>query len=242
MPVLCKTQEADVDLIYDIALSVSEFWNDNGGCDHGFRLFAVREKAVAVSISGDAVLAAFFPHPPGPFKRLATLLVTSRLIPESLFCFASVESTQGNIKPAPPAIVAEWESQLAYLLIQPTLASLKVYDRAGSPHEMNEWAGFPSIHSKAEFLLWLRWLRDYPADCFSATPGCDDINTERRGRMVLATTLILEAVYYQDKARLASICSICDEVLSSKEDLRYIMFDALLCKNELERTAAVAPR
>jgi hypothetical protein len=236
MPVLCRNLHDDVELIYGISLAASEFWNDNGGCDHGVRLFAVREKAEMVSVQGDRVLAAFFPDPPGPFKRLAALLVTSRLIPESLFCFASADSTLGNIKPAPPAIAAEWESNLSYLLIQPAFTALRVYSQDGKPNELTDWKGFPSIHSKAEFLLWLRWLRDYPAEVFSKTPGCDDVNMERRGRTVLATALILEAVYYQDKTRLAGICSMCDEVLEG-EDRRHIMFDAYLSAEESKRTA-----
>ena len=88
-------------------------------------------------------------------------------------------------------------------------------------HMLEHWHGFPSLHSKAEFILWLQWLCDYNPEVLKD----DHAHLDRRGRMVLSTALILEALCYQT-GKPATICGACDrEFLEKCGDQSLFTFD-----------------
>jgi hypothetical protein len=239
MPIFFNETKRDQEFILRLASHVCDFWNENGGPDHGVRLFVSKEAVRKVSEDGDQVLAAFFPEEPGPFKRVAALLVLSRLTP--LFALASPTSTPSNLEPVPLGLHDEWIARICYLLVEPAFAALRVRGADGRTDlPLSEWAGFPSVHSKAEFLLLLEWLTDYPDGYFVggvSGGSADDERLERKGRMVLAFTLILESVYYQggDVTARNKVCSACDKTLLKTADFRHLFYDALLMDAKLRR-------
>jgi len=223
MPIFMDSFENDEALIQEIAVTTATYWNENGGTDFGFQVFVPKDNIKEMSHSGDEVLGAFFPEEPGPFKRVATALVMARLIP--LFCLASVDSTDDHMKPIPARDEREWQARMAFLLLEPALAAVHMTNGTDEGSMRDHWHGFPSLHSKAEFLFWLEWLCDYPPDILlDEAAGLD-----RRGRMVLGTSLILEAIYYQDGHK-SGICGSCDKEFfkSCKTNPALFTFDAQL--------------
>lgn len=227
MPIFMPSFEEDQEFILRLARRVCNYWNNNGGVEHGVRLFVAKQAVDLVSRGGDEVLAAFFADEPGPFKRLAALLVLARLAP--LFTLATPDSTREDPQPIPSEIEQEWLPRVCFLLIEPVLSNLAVKDAQGKLTSLSHWDGFPSLHSKAEFLLWLEWMRDYAAEHLIA-----DENIVRRGRMMLATSLILEAVYYQNPEARKTVCGFCDNNVGN---LTGVVFDGLLRMKKLEREA-----
>jgi hypothetical protein len=67
----------------------------------------------------------------------------------------------------------------------------------GNTIPMTGWKGFPSLHFQLEFLTWLRWLEtlDHHCDKFSVKEW-GEVKTARLARMIMAGSLIIEAVYY----------------------------------------------
>ena len=229
MGVLKNDLGADFDIVLGLASGICQHWNENGGKNFGFSLFVPKESAKRLSEEGDQVLA-YFADEPGPFKRVATLVVLSRLLP--LFTIASVNSTRDNLQKSAMEIASNsWLPRLSFLLIRPALRSLYLKNTDGNLMQLPPWRGFPSLHSKAEFLFLLQWMRDFPNSDY--TEQQDAHRLERRGRMVLAVALILEAVFYQKTA--AEICGFCDRALIkalsgkfTEFNLRELLFDAYL--------------
>lgn len=162
---------------------------------------------------------------PGPFKRVAALLVLGRLT--SIFSLATPNSKVESLKPVNASMEREWLPKLCFLLLAPAFSSLTVSNAQGATHSLQDWKGFPSFHSKAEFLFWLEWLCDYPLDSLS-----DDEKVTRRGRMILGTSLILEAIYYQG-AQKSALCGACDASLGPH--FGGLIFDAWLRQNKVAR-------
>jgi len=231
MPIFMPEFEQDEKLISILAARVSLYWNRWGGTDYTVRAFVASPSVKIVSREGDEVLAAFFPEEPGPFKRLATLMVLAKLVP--LFTLATPNSTKDNLKEVDMETEIEWLPRLCFLLIEPTFQILSLKGPNGKNTPMSHWNGFPSMHSKAEFLQWLEWIRDYSPE--HLTQSARDENLVRRGRMILATSLILEAVYYQNEASKGGICGCCDhQLMEDPRMARAIVFDGLLQLNEQE--------
>ena len=215
MPVLCRDSESDLKAITELATSVADYWNQYGTKKYPFIVQTSKEAIKKLAEEGDQVLAAFFPEEPGPFKRVATLIILSRLIP--LFSLGKNVPTEHF----PPLSLMEeelWLPRISCLLINPAFKIINVSVNS-TVHKLTEWKSFPSAHSKAEFLLWLEWLRDYDASQLHQS----EENLVRRGRMILACSLILEAVYYQGPTR-AKICGICDD----KVDLSCVTYEGYL--------------
>jgi len=225
MPIFMDTYEEDQRLIEMMAKEVAEFWNKYGGTEYGFQVFVSKECIVKMSEDGDAVLAAHFHDEPGPFKRIAAALVLARLTP--LFGICSVNSTDDRLAKVPIMTLRDWVPRLAFLLIEPALAAVQLVGMPPQASLRDGWHGFPSLHSKAEFLLWLEWLCDYPTELLASEPE----QLARRGRMVLATALILESIYYQD-GRPPAICGCCDKEFAKKcDNLGLFTFDKMLAEN-----------
>jgi hypothetical protein len=188
-----KAGQEDYDAILTLARSVAEVWNTFGGTDHGFRV-RVGEKEVQECCSlGHEILITSkkFPNPPGPFKRVAALVVLARLYP-----FFELDPP-----PPYPQACQIWLARVIGLLIPATLSTLEVNiskDKTNPKWEqLNNWRGFASPHYKIEFLVFLQWL-----DGLSwIRPIIDEqlwqsIRKDRLARMILATSLIIEANYY----------------------------------------------
>jgi len=227
LAVFFKNPDDDVCAILLLARRVCRYWNSNCGTSNGFRLFVAKEAVERIVRDSNIVMPAFFPDEPGPFKRVASLLVLSRLTP--LFTLASVNSTLDKLTDINQAEEQQWLPRVCYLLTQPSFDILKVSNDQIREHALVDWKDFPSLHSKAEFLLWLEWLCDYPRELLS-----DEEKIIRRGRMILATSLILEAVYYQTKSSVSPLCGACDHNIP---DLRLVTFDAILWQNKLDKQA-----
>lgn len=234
MPIFMEKFCDDVETIGDIAQTVATYWNQNGGPDQGLSVLWSREAVDKISHEGDQILAGFFPDPPGPFKRLATFIVLSRLHP--LFALIPPAAGIDNLKPVQPGFHDEWIARVIYLLIEPSMQVLQVRGKDGQVFSLTEWADFPSLHTKTEFLFWLEWLRDYPPG-YLPRDISDTEGLERRGRMVLATSLILEQAYYS-KGGNTQLCRICDQNLINAMDHRLLFFDAFLSDNQEKKALA----
>lgn len=215
MPIFFDDFKRDEQAITELAVGVADYWNAYGTERYAFKVFTSEEAIQAISRSGDHLLGGFFPEQPGAFKRIATLLVLSRLQP--LFSLATADSTPKNLKRVQFAIDLEWLPRICFMLIEPAFDMLQV-EKGESAHKLDDWAGFPSAHSKAEFIQWLDWLRDFPADKLPP-----DENGIRRVRMIMAAALILEAVYFQKEPR-REVCGACDD----KVDLTCVTFEGYL--------------
>ena len=223
MPVFAQDFKSDIEIILSLAEGVCSYWNKNGGPDQfGILAFTSREAAELLSHEADRSMQ-FFPEEPGPFKRVAALLVLGRLTP--LFALAAPNSKDAP-KPVNAARERDWIPKFCFLLLSPAFSSLSVSNSNCQNHSLADWKGFPSFHSKAEFLLWLEWLCDYPNDSIS-----DDERIVRRGRMILATSLILEAVYYQGPKK-SVLCGVCDSQLGPH--FGGLIFDAVLKQNKTQ--------
>ncbi len=231
MPVLFPDFDADTKAIEQLALQVCSYWNANGGGDCGFNLFAARDAIEKISHDGDKLLSSFFPEEPGPYKRVAALLVLSRLTP--LFALAAPNSVPPDLKPILYADEQQWLPRVCYLLVPLAFSLLSIrVDQETRP--VPAWNDFPSLHSKTEFLTWLEWLRDYPPEAFAKAQTAEQEHLDRRGRMVLATALILEAVSYQGGGS-GGICASCDKRLVATGNHRLLFFDAFLSQTKRER-------
>jgi hypothetical protein len=226
MPIFVPSSELDEQIILDISAGICDYWNKFGGTDFGIRLFVSKDSVRTVSQEGGDILAAHFAEQPGPFKRVAAFLVASRL--SSLFTLATVNSTADDLHEIPAQIELEWLPKVCFLLLGPAFSIVHI-DGHDKKHTLDDWKGFPSIHTKAEFLFWLRWLCEYRSDCLPAGEVL-----ARRGRMVLATSLILEAVYYQmSTGAVPPLCGLCDVELKKRfPDFRQVVFDGWLSATE----------
>jgi hypothetical protein len=244
MPILMKTEKLDAAMIQLMANNVCSYWNENGGPDlFAIRLFYKNKDNLdptanvsfpqVLSQEGSVLLEKFFPDPPGAFKRAATLLVMARL--RHLFTLATPDSTSANVKRIDPERAYAWAACPCFLLLAEIIKVLRVYNKTANKNfGLDNWEGFPSVHSEAEFVHFVNWLCDRPSEELhkpSAQPckTCD-INEERRGRMILATSLILEAVHYQNGSTRDAMVGCCDEALMGlkEEDRKIAFFDALL--------------
>lgn len=234
MPLLCDEFDPDVNEIIRICLSVANYWNNYGGPERGFQLFVVREAAKRMSRRSDMIFASFFADPPGPFKRIAAFLLLA--LHEDVFYFATPNSTLSSAKMVNFTLQEDWEARIAYLLIDPILAQLWVGDGNGGRKAMSAWGGFPSVHSKEEFLLLLQWFNNTKDECFASTHAQDRLamtDQELRlfGKTVLSVALILEAVYYQSTAGRV-ICRVCDKELIESQDLGHLFYEKTLDFNK----------
>jgi len=226
MPIFFDDPETDRNTIQALAHEVASYWNAYGAEEYGFRVFTNPDLVAEVSQIGRSVLANDFPIPPGPFKRIATLIVLAQITP--LFELGTLQSTPANYRlVTDEGRYREWLPRICFLLLEPALRLVRVRGRNGQPDlPLNDWHDFPSAHSKAEFFQWLEWLRDYT----NSDLMCDE--EEDRlciAKNVLACALIIENVYYQGDSPPA-ICGSCDD----RVDLTCVLYQKVLWQNRLE--------
>jgi len=225
-----KNGNEDHQAVLDIANGVAILWNQHGGTDHGFSLLIGRNQVVDCCTHGTKLLDRHFSRPPGPFKRIAALVVLARLDPFFQF------------EPNPPSVAAraEWLARICALLIPAAFSVLRVNIARSDEDEkwvnLDQWNGFPSPHMKMDFISWLQWLDNFDdiARPLNIEPADWNFRLEERvGRMILATSLMLESFYYCSEGcstppspqHLRSKCRACLEGIT---DLTPLAYDSLM--------------
>ena len=223
------TGQPDYLAVRSIANEVARLWNENGGDSHGFTIEVGRNNIQKCCDHGAELLRRFCPKgkEPGPFKRVATLVVLSRL--EPFFQFVPAKSgVEKN----------QWLARISALMIPAGLKGLRVDVSNGAKikvwEKLDHWRGFPSPHYKADFLAWLSWMDTL---CWLDTEfreaeqkkKWDKIKQDRIARMILVTALILEACYYCGEKDAGvpqrnQICGKCRSYLADP-DLTPINYD-----------------
>jgi hypothetical protein len=225
MGLLVSSENADDDFaaIASIAESVAVAWNEFGGSDHGFTISVGEQQIRECSEIGTRVLSKHFPKPPGPFKRVAGLVVLSRLYP-----FFELKNA-----PPPEEKTHEWLTRISALLIPGAFRSMQVgLNGPDSQETMPAWKGFPSLHQKAEILALLQWFDNFEwvSDDAARPP---DLLDKRLARMFLATSLVLEGCYYiweiqPDATTVSPVFRNCRKCVLPDANLTAFTYDALI--------------
>ena len=236
--------EKDFKAIERVAKTVAGLWNEYGGQDHGFQIVYGTDEIEACSTHASSIFKRFFPDPPGPFKRVAALLVFGRLFP--FFAF--------NPPRPSPVEREEWLSRVVALMLPVALRLIRA-DIASHPgattwKSIDAWKGFPSVHYKIEFLAFLQWLDNFDwvidaIDKISPPPPVDKraLIESRLARMILATSLTIEACYYASEglpaqASQAHLRGKCVGCIDPKATLVASSYDAMLWQNYHKANAA----
>ena len=187
---LLAKQSGKVD--YDAATSVTDavarVWNEKFART-GITLYTSRSAVEHICDLGkDLFASGAFADMPGPYKRVAAFTVLARLFPVFKPIFAYPESPEG---------AKAWEARFVLLSMASCMEILEaVLD--GETVALPPWLGFPSLHYRLEFLTWIRWL-DF-SDGFGSGTGESaewrQFQHQRLARMVMATSLIIEAAHY----------------------------------------------
>lgn len=226
------SEKEDLEAIEDIADDVATLWNEYGGKDYGFGVAYDTARIKQCYDKALPILGSFFPNPPGPFKRVATLLVFGRLYPFFYF-------TGRNLSPKE---TQEWLSRIVALMLPISLSTLKVnistHKDVDTWVALDKWSGFPSVHYKVEFLGFLEWLDNFQW-LLVRIPASDHkmVIDNRLARMTLALSLIIESCYYLgsevqlDKNGPVRSNSTCVNIGA---DLTALSYDARLWKNHTD--------
>ena len=234
-----ESGKPDSDRVLVIARTVSTLWNKYGGVDNGFYIKIGEREVSQCCERGEAILAKFSCSKcnPGPFKRVAALVVLSRLFP----FFGLTSSPKVGTR-------VQWMARLSAMLIPSALRSLRVNistvenpDKTPTWVSLNKWKGFPSPHYKVDFLAWLAWMDKLDNVQLSRISGFDQESEEtirdaRLARMILVTALMLEACYYCGETlnmtpSKTDIRGKCTSFLLGQEDLNALTYDQFLIDN-----------
>ncbi|MGZ4974119.1 MAG: hypothetical protein ACXWJB_03420 [Limisphaerales bacterium] len=195
MGILYERQDDDAALIVRICEIAASDWNTKFSNEFGVFVLIKPEAAEAISLAGGNMLLRSFPkdpRTPSAFKRVATLLVMMCLHP-----FIVVRQRDENGEFKIPVVVAENLRDFAVQFIIDTLplifSVLMKQDDEGNWQPLDKWVGLPSEGFNDEFLLFLKWLGN--SDCVVHSLGNPVYNDERLTRIILGTSLILEAAY-----------------------------------------------
>jgi hypothetical protein len=194
MGILYENNVLDTDLIFTICEVHAEHWNRKYAEEYGILLGIHREAVEAISIAGGNMLERSFPKDdgtPSAFKRAATLLVMMCIHP---FIVARQRDENGLF--CKPVVVGDSLRDLAVRFMADTLPlvfSVLVTDVNGEWVPLDNWKGFSSEDFETEFITFLKWLGN--SDCVQHSLGNPVYNDERLTRIILGTSLILEASY-----------------------------------------------
>jgi len=196
---------------------VAEDWNASLANIHGFKLFVNHPSIVAAcQQANDLFSSGLFPAQPGPFKRAAAFVIMGRLYPFYLFKGELADEISKDEHQR-----AQWLARLMALSIPAVLSMTQV--KIGENRViLNDWQGFPSPHYKLEFVAWLRWLDNFDRykKMFLQAKEWQTFSMERLARMVMSTSLMIEACYYinPNAPRANSIQSKVTDCLSSLDE------------------------
>lgn len=228
-----QNQEADWAALRRIAKQVARLWDEGGGGQHGFDLSIGERELRNCCSKGSTLLETYFSNPPSPFKRVAALVVLARLSP-------FIGDTRGSKVGQQNG----WRALVAALLIPSALRAMKVNIAEQSEAQnwivLDKWKGFPSAHVKVEFLAWLEWLDPFqniglpdkvPAETW------ESMLNDRLARMILATSLMLENMYYLNEAQVnaqsgaACLLGQCRRCMQGVTNLTGVTYDSMLVDN-----------
>src|ERR1039458_10359911 len=108
--------DSDKQAITRVADRVAILWNDYGGKGFGFEIRHGVEQIEICSKMATGIFKEFFPDPPGPFKRVAALLVFGRLYPFFEFVPARASTQEKE----------EWLARIVALMLPVSLRLLHV--------------------------------------------------------------------------------------------------------------------
>jgi len=243
----------DFDAIARVAGTVATVWNDYGGkADYGFTVEFGTDQIEECSKKASAIFKEFFPNPPGPFKRVAALLVFGRLYPFFGFKPARASAIENE----------EWLARIVTLMLPVALrllrADISTHPKAQTWKSINAWKGFPSVHYRIEFLAFLQWLDNFQwaANCLEGMPpatieevkhrfNLDKMTSSRLARMILAASLIIEGCYYAseglpDQADQEHLRGKCIGCVDPSATITATSYDVRLWENfQKARTATV---
>lgn len=209
----CK--ERDFQFAYRTARSVQTWWNERQSKVYGFQLQLFKASLQECCDIGSKLFdGTYFANPPGPFKRASAFVVIGRLHP--FFGFHPLSHTQGLL-PTSKAEEEAWCARMMTLMIPAILCGTRA-TIGGKDVLLSDWSGFPSPHFKLEFLAWLRWLDR--CENYRETLGkeWDGFYEKRLARMVMATSLMIEACYYASDQKPESICGNAASCMESLGD------------------------
>jgi len=187
--------EADCAAVAKVAEAVAIAWNEKSSDALDFTLTYQRRKIESIcELARNFSAHGVFPSPPGPFKRVALLLVLGRLYPFfTLVPYASDEDAGLES----PLKRDAWNCRMMLLTVPAALHGITItLDEAEI--ELPPFEGFPSPHYKLDLLTWLKWM-DHGgklSKIVSDKEAWEKFTGQRLVRMVLTTSLILEACYY----------------------------------------------
>lgn len=191
-------QKEDFVVASDATLITLELWQHDLEDMYGFR-GVVSVPSLEECLKKGAALFDEEPHyfssPPGPFKRVAAFLVLSCLYP-----FIGFEPRfSAHRRLAMPKNNHDrriWHVRFAVFMLPTLFYRLKV--KIDEEWQRLQWPGFPSQHYQLEFMNMLKWLDgfDHLQHCISPHEEWDSFCKKRLARMVMATSLALEASYY----------------------------------------------
>lgn len=145
-------------------------------------------RLVEVCDYGTVLLEQHFSNPPSAFKRVAALIVLGRLHPFLTFD-----------PPQPLPVRTKFLPRAMMLFLPIGLRAQMVERTPGSPTPLTAKFRFPSNHYLLDFVKWLRTLEapePWPDAMSSKGAGRILFDQRRLVRMVWATSLVIENVYY----------------------------------------------
>jgi hypothetical protein len=226
--------QTDVEAVLDVADQVATLWNDYGGTEHGFSLLVGQDAVMRVCEKGDFFLKKYFSKTclPGPFKRTATLVVLGRLYP-----FFEMRPSRTTF-----LSTGKWLPRIVALMIPGALRSLR-FNAADNPaipkwKPLDKWRGFPSAHYKLDFMSWvesmdsMEWI-DTAIPPLAAFEAWQETSEMRVARMILVTSLMIEACYYFGETNPGAagpddVRNKCKSFLLDNMDLTPLTYDIFL--------------
>lgn len=190
-----ESGDHDFDVARQLLGIICKMWEQHCSSHYGFKVNVSPSAFARLYTASTELLQKHFPVPPGPFKRVATLVVMSQMHP--IFHF----------EPELPHDASQrWHAKMTALLIPVGLAKLRVNLTPEEPdptwQRLDAWCGFPSEHFKLEFLQFLERVETYHWWEKTMIEGKMEENianrliTDEVVRLINAMTLILEGCYY----------------------------------------------
>jgi hypothetical protein len=187
--------EYDYGIVEQLVETICRKWDQHCSAHYGFKVFVSPSAFKKFYEAGIRILEENFPLPPGPFKRVASLIVISQMYP--FFHFEPELTLEASHR---------WRAKMTALLMPVGLAKLRVNltpDEANPTWQrLDAWYGFPSDHFKMEFLQFLEridtchWWEKTTIEGGLQEQISERIITEETVRLINSTALMLEACYY----------------------------------------------
>lgn len=222
-----ENEDQDYQFAFRTARCVQNWWNENQSKIYGFRLGLYAGSLRDCCKIGSGLFdGPYFARPPGPFKRTSAFVIIGRLNP--FFGFHPLAKPKEHTVSLVPSSEGEKQAWLARImtLMIPAILSGTRANIGGNHILLSEWVGFPSPHFKLEFLAWLRWLdRCESYRDVLGNKEWEKFYERRLARMVMATSLMIEACYYASNPAEGTICgntASCMESLGDDHELDLI--------------------